>query len=72
MDAVADAAALPRPQKLTRDEAEAALRPSFLAFLRESRRLDVRRLREGLTAPHFTRLDEGVAHALGEVVDDAL
>lgn len=72
MDAVADAAGLPRPRKLTRDEAERLLRPSFLAFLRESKRLDVARLRESLAAPRFTRLEEGLRHALAGVLDDAL
>lgn len=47
-DLVADRFGLPRPPRLTRAEAEAQLSPQTLSFMRESRRLDNRRLREEL------------------------
>ena len=47
-DAVADAFGLPRPPRLTRDEAARSLSPMQMSFLAESRRLDNRRLRTEL------------------------
>ena len=47
-DAVADAFGLPRPPRLSRDEAVRTLSPLQLSFLAESRRLDNRRLRDEL------------------------
>ena len=43
-DAVADAFGLPRPPRMTRDEAARSLSPVQMSFLSESRRLDNRRL----------------------------
>ncbi|MGE5116753.1 MAG: SDR family NAD(P)-dependent oxidoreductase, partial [Betaproteobacteria bacterium] len=47
-DRVADLAGLPRPPRLTRAQARAALSPLALSFLGESRRLDNRRLKREL------------------------
>lgn len=47
-DAVADAAGLPRPRRVSRAEAEQLLAPTVLSFMRESRRLDNRRLKSEL------------------------
>ena len=47
-DAVADAFGLPRAPRITRAQAEARLDPSLLSFMRESRRLVNRRLKEEL------------------------
>ena len=43
-DAVADAFGLPRPPRLTRDQAARTLSPMQMSFLAESRRLDNHRL----------------------------
>ena len=43
-DALADAAGLPRPPRITRAEAEATLSPMRLSFLSESRRIKNDRL----------------------------
>jgi nucleoside-diphosphate-sugar epimerase len=43
-DALADAAGLPRPPRITRAEAEATLSPMRLSFLSESRRVDNSRM----------------------------
>jgi nucleoside-diphosphate-sugar epimerase len=47
-DAVADAFGLPRPPRLTREEAARTLSPVQMSFLAESRRLDNHRLRDEL------------------------
>jgi nucleoside-diphosphate-sugar epimerase len=47
-DRVADACALPRPPRITRAQAEATLEPTLLSFMRESRQLSNRRLRDEL------------------------
>ena len=47
-DRVADLCGLPRPPRITRAQAEATLSPAQLSFLRESRRLDNRRLKREL------------------------
>jgi nucleoside-diphosphate-sugar epimerase len=47
-DAVADACGLPRPPRLGRAEVERLLPPGLLSFMRESRRLDNRRLKREL------------------------
>lgn len=47
-DAVADAFALPRPPRISRQEAAAHLTPQLLSFMSESRRLSNRRLRQEL------------------------
>lgn len=45
---VADAAGLPRPREVGRDEAQQVLSPGMLSFLRDSRRMDNRKLLEEL------------------------
>jgi nucleoside-diphosphate-sugar epimerase len=47
-DALADAAGLPRPPRITRVEAEATLSPMRLSFLSESRRIDNARMKQEL------------------------
>lgn len=47
-DALADAAGLPRPPRITRAEAEATLSPMRLSFLSESRRIDNLRMKSEL------------------------
>jgi nucleoside-diphosphate-sugar epimerase len=47
-DQVADAAGLPRPPRLPAAEVQATVSPAMWSFMRESRRLDNRRLREEL------------------------
>lgn len=48
LDAVADRAALARPPRLSRQDAAAVLSPLQWSFMRESRRLDNRRLKQEL------------------------
>jgi nucleoside-diphosphate-sugar epimerase len=66
-DRVADAFGLPRPPRLSRAEAAAVLSPLQLSFMRESRRLSNRRLREELrlTLAYPTVL-HGIAAARAE------
>jgi nucleoside-diphosphate-sugar epimerase len=47
-DRIADAFNLPRAPRVSREQAEAQLDPMMLSFMRESRRLHNRRLREEL------------------------
>ncbi|HEB67563.1 MAG TPA: SDR family oxidoreductase [Gammaproteobacteria bacterium] len=47
-DAVADFLGLPRPPRIDRAEAERTLSPGMVSYLRESRRLDNRKMREEL------------------------
>jgi nucleoside-diphosphate-sugar epimerase len=49
-DAVADAFALPRPPRLSRDELEKAVSPMLLSFMSESRRLSNDRIKSELGA----------------------
>ncbi|MFN3792603.1 MAG: hypothetical protein ACK4S9_21150, partial [Massilia sp.] len=49
-DAVADAFALARPPRLARAELQAAVTPTLLSFMSESRRLDNTRLKRELRA----------------------
>ena len=46
---VADALGLPRPPQISRAEAEATLSPGMLSYLAESKRIDIRRMREELS-----------------------
>lgn len=48
MDAIADAFHLPRPPRVTWDEAEQRIAPMLLSFMSESRRLANRRMKEEL------------------------
>ncbi len=66
-DRVADAFALPRPPRLTRAEAARQLSPLQLSFMRESRRLSNRRLREELRlALAYPTVADGIAAAREE------
>mgnify|MGYP002078933866 FL=1 len=47
-DLAADLCGLPRPPRITRDEARTRLAPMLLSFMSESRRLDNRRLKAEL------------------------
>jgi nucleoside-diphosphate-sugar epimerase len=47
-DLVADRAGLPRPPRIAREDAERLIPPALLSFMRESRRLVNRRLKEAL------------------------
>jgi nucleoside-diphosphate-sugar epimerase len=62
---VADAAHVPRPPCVPLAEAEGKLSPGMLSFVRESRRLDTRRMRAELGVTlRYPTLTEGLAHAL--------
>jgi nucleoside-diphosphate-sugar epimerase len=61
-DAVADHAGLPQPPKIPMAEAAARLSPGMLSYMRESRRLDNRRLRERLGVTlRYPNLTAGLA-----------
>jgi nucleoside-diphosphate-sugar epimerase len=68
LDLVADAARLPRPPRLPRDEVKARVAPELYSFMSESRRLDNARLKRelGVRLRHPT-VYEGLKHehALG-------
>ena len=60
-DLVADHFALPRPPRLAQEDAEQALSPLQFSFMRESRRLDNRRIKEELKAQlHFAHVALGL------------
>jgi nucleoside-diphosphate-sugar epimerase len=64
-DLVADAFALPRPPRISRAEAERTLSPLQLSFMRESRRIGNRRLKEELKLRlAFPTVADGVRAAL--------
>ncbi len=56
MDLAADLMGLPRPRRISRQEAETTLSPMLLSFMRESRRMDNRRMKQelrlALLVPH--------------------
>lgn len=63
-DLVADRFGLPRPPRVTRAEAERVLPQNLLSFLRESRRLVNRRIKEELRARlRFPTVHDGIAAA---------
>ncbi len=65
MDLVAERAGLPRPPRVSKREAEARIPPEQLSFMRESRRLSNRRLKEGLGARlRYPTVLEGVPRAV--------
>jgi nucleoside-diphosphate-sugar epimerase len=67
--AVAEVAGLPRPSCITMAEAERRFSPAMLSYLRESRRIDNRRLRERLgVALRYPDLREGLHASLQEQV----
>jgi nucleoside-diphosphate-sugar epimerase len=55
-DALADAAGLPRPPRITRAEAESTLSPMRLSFLSESRRIDNTRMKQELRLKSLPQL----------------
>ncbi len=64
---VADAAGLPRPPAISLAEAGAQLSEGMRSYLAESKRLDIRRMREELgVEPRYADLDEGLAQAVRE------
>jgi nucleoside-diphosphate-sugar epimerase len=64
-DRVADAFALPRPPRVTRDEAERTLSPLQMSFMRESRRIGNRRLKQELKLRlAYPTVDDGIGAAL--------
>ena len=64
-DRVADAFALPRPPRLTRADAAQQLSPLQMSFMRESRRIGNRRLKEELKLRlAYPTVDAGIAGAL--------
>jgi nucleoside-diphosphate-sugar epimerase len=66
-DCVADTFGLSRPQRLARTEAERVLPPMQMSFMRESRRLSNRRVKEELQLRlAYPRVEEGIAAALKE------
>jgi len=61
-DLVADLAGLPRPPRLTREEASRQLSPTRLSFMSESRRLHNRRLKQELKLRlHYPTVAEGLS-----------
>jgi nucleoside-diphosphate-sugar epimerase len=71
-DLVADAHALPHPQRISRSEAAARIPPGLLSFMSESRRLDNRRLKEilGVTL-RYPSVHEGLRHEHVSGVDQS-
>jgi nucleoside-diphosphate-sugar epimerase len=64
-DRVADAFALPRPPRISREEATSRLSPVQMSFLRESRRIGNRRLINELKLRlAYPTIDAGIAEAL--------
>jgi nucleoside-diphosphate-sugar epimerase len=61
-------AGLPSPPLVSLADAPAQIPPGMLAFLVESRRVDVRRMREELgVVPRYANLDDGIAASLAEM-----
>jgi len=59
---------LPAPPPVALADAAGKISPGMLAFLRESRRVDNRRMREELGfEPRYRRLDDGIAACLAEM-----
>ena len=64
-DLVADRHGLPRPPRIGRDEAQTRIAPALLSFMRESRRLVNRRMKEVLGVRlRYPTVHEGVPRAL--------
>ena len=62
-DLVADRSGLPRPPRIPRSEAAQRIPPALLSFMRESRRLDNRRLKRVLGVRlRYPTVSEGLAH----------
>lgn len=66
-DAVADAFGLPRPPRVTLEEARKVMTPLMLSYIAESRRIDNRRMRERLGVDLlYPTLAEGIAAGMEE------
>jgi hypothetical protein len=66
-DCVADAFALPRPPRLSLDTAAAQLSPLQLSFMRESRQIGNRRLKQELKLRlAYPTVEVGIAEAAAE------
>jgi len=64
-DRVADAFALPRPQRISRQEAERTLSPVQMSFMRESRRIGNTRIKKEFKLRlAYPTVDDGIAEAL--------
>lgn len=64
-DKLADAFILPRPPRVTREQAQVLLSPQLLSFMNESRRLVNRRMKRELGLRlHYPTVDDGIADAL--------
>jgi len=64
-DLVADSFGVPRPPRISRAEADAKLPATLLSFMRESRRLSNRRLRDELKVRlRYPTIGEGIIQAL--------
>jgi len=71
MNAVARQAGLPPPPTVTREEAERTFSPMRLSFLRESRRVDTRKMREVMgVVPRYTNPVDGIDASLKEEQDE--
>ena len=65
-------AGLPPPPLVALAEAPGRISPGMLAFLRESRRVDNRRMREQLgVEPRYARLDDGIAASLAQMQESS-
>jgi nucleoside-diphosphate-sugar epimerase len=65
-NAVADLLGLPRPPEVGMEEARRSMSPGMLSYLSESRRLDVRRMREELgVTPRYPDLAAGLPSCIG-------
>ena len=68
LDLVADHAGLPRPPRIARDQMDGSVPSASASFMRESRRLDNRRLKTALGARlRYPTVQQGLGHehALG-------
>ncbi len=67
-DAVADAFGLPRPSRVTMEEARKVMTPLMLSYIAESRRIDNRRMRERLGVELlYPTLEAGIRGSLEEM-----
>ncbi len=66
-DALADAFDLPRPRRVTLEEARKVMTPLMLSYIAESRRIDNRRMRERLGVELFyPTLQEGIRGSMAQ------
>jgi nucleoside-diphosphate-sugar epimerase len=72
-DLVADRHGLPRPPRIARADAERRIPPALLSFMRESRRLSNRRLKEALgIALRYPTVYDGVPHGVAAAPGETL